>query len=99
MSASALERLRALLRDQGGLMASLVAAGDGARDGRAEEGRSPARIAAEGPRAAGNRDEYELLVEAIYGGYLLHYGSPPALSAPHADAGRLAGRRLSAIGL
>jgi hypothetical protein len=99
MSASALERLRVLLREQGGLMASLVSAGGGAADGRAGEARSPARIAADGPRAAGNREEYELLVEAIYEGYLLHYGAPRVVLAPEPDLGVLAGDRLYAIGL
>ena len=102
MSGNGLERLRALLRDQGGLMASLVASGDApsaAREVCAESGGSPARIAAEGPRAAGNRAEYELLVEAIYEGYLLHYGSPRVMHAPEADLGLLAGDQLYAIGL
>jgi hypothetical protein len=102
MRGNGLERLRALLREQGGLMASLVASGDAAaaaREGCAESGASPARIAAEGPRAAGNRDEYELLVEAVYEGYLLHYGSPRVMHAPEADLGLLAGDQLYAIGL
>ena len=101
MSASGLERLRALLRDQGGLMASLVASGYGASAAHppAPAGASPATIAAEGPRAAGNRAEYELLVEAIYEGYLLHYGSPRVVHAPEADLGLLAGDQLYAIGL
>jgi hypothetical protein len=99
MTGSGLERLRALLRDQGGLMASLVASGDTARDRRGPAAASPARIAAEGPRAAGNRDEYELLVEAIYEGYLLHYSSPRVMHAPEADLGLLAGDQLYAIGL
>jgi hypothetical protein len=94
-----LERLRALIREQGGLMASLVASGELARDERVQAGVSPARIAAEGPRAAGNRDEYELLVEAIYEGYLLHYGSPRVMHVREADLGLLAGDRLYAIGL
>jgi hypothetical protein len=44
-------------------------------------------------------DEYELLVEAIYDGYLLHYGSPRLLRVPEADLRLLAGDRLYAIGL
>jgi len=101
MRGNGLERLRALLRDQGGLMASLVASGDSASAAPppARPGGSPARIAAEGPRAAGNRDEYELLVEAIYEGYLLHYGSPRVMHAPEADLGLLAGDQLYAMGL
>ena len=39
----------------------------------------PAAIAASGPRAEGRREEYELLVEAIYEGYLLPYSEPRLL--------------------
>lgn len=100
----ALARLRALLRREGGLMATLVepaaprAAADarGARNGLRA---SPGSIAASGPRAAGRREEYELLVEAIYEGYLLHYGAPRVVRMPEADLKLLAGDRLYAIGL
>ncbi len=110
-SAGALERLRALLRREGGLMATLVEAGAEAASGAVsdpaaaelradvEEPESPASIAANGPRAAGNREEYELLVEAIYEGYLLHYGAPRVVQVPEADMKLLAGDRLYAIGL
>ena len=56
-------------------------------------------MAAEGPRTEGRREEYELLVEAIYEGYLLHYGTPRVVRATEADLGLLAGDRLYAIGL
>ncbi|HEY4451906.1 MAG TPA: hypothetical protein VGN13_09970 [Solirubrobacteraceae bacterium] len=104
---SGLERLRGLLSEGGGLMATLVS-----RPGGAEEQRlalalagangaaaSPAVVAAEGPRAVGRRAEYELLVEAIYEGYLLHYGAPRVLDVPEADLRLLAGDQLYAIGL
>jgi hypothetical protein len=91
---SALERLATLLREQGGLMATLVA-DDLPRSG--EPG--PAQMAAAGPRSAWAPDEYELLVEAIYEGYLLHYGAPRVLAAPEADLRLLAGDRLYALGL
>jgi hypothetical protein len=92
--ASALERLAVLLREQGGLMATLVAADPpcGGEPG-------PAQMAASGPRSAWAPDEYELLVEAIYEGYLLHYGAPRVLAAPEADLRLLAGDRLYALGL
>ncbi len=94
-----LERLARLLREEGGLMATLVSA-DGATEPAQEPGlASPARIAAEGPRTQGRREEYELLVEAIYEGYLLHYGAPRVMRAPEADLGLLAGDQLYAIGL
>lgn len=96
MIGEGLERLRVLLRDGGGLMAGLLGA-----DGEALEGdpNGPAATAASGPRAAGRREEYELLVEAIYEGYLLHYGRPRLLRVAEADLGLLAGDRLYAIGL
>ena len=91
-----LERLARLLREEGGLMATLVVP-DSQIDRPAST--SPARAAAEGPHAAGRRAEYELLVEAIYEGYLLHYGSPRVVQAPDANLKLLAGDRLYAIGL
>jgi hypothetical protein len=100
----ALARLRALLRDEGGLIATLVepdttSVETDAPDARNGHGASPGAIAASGPRAAGRRDEYELLVEAIYEGYLLHYGAPRVVRIPEADLKLLAGDRLYAIGL
>jgi hypothetical protein len=94
---SGLERLRALLHDGGGLMATLLAPDDVPLP-PASPG-SPALLAAQGPRAEGRREEYELLVEAIYEGYLLHYGSPRVVLVPEADLRLLAGDRLYAIGL
>jgi hypothetical protein len=91
---SGLERLRELLREGGGLMATLVVSGT--TNGRHA---SPACLAARGPRAAGRREEYELLVEAIYEGYLLHYGAPRVVRVPEADLRLLAGDQLYAIGL
>jgi hypothetical protein len=103
---SGLERLRALLRDGGGLMATLVEPGTlagavaGAED-RSANGlqESPALIAVAGPRAAAHRARYELVIEAIYEGYLLHYETPRAVRVPEADLRLLAGDRLYAIGL
>jgi hypothetical protein len=97
MAQLALQRLRELLADEGGVIATLLEgeAGDGAG---APDG-SPAALAAGGPRAEGRRDEYELLVETIYEGYLLHYGTPRVAFATDADVGVLAGDRLYAIGL
>lgn len=95
-----LERLRALLREEGGLIATLIApVGDIDHANGEALAASPARVAAEGPRTEGRREEYELLVEAIYEGYLLHYGCPRVVLAAEADVGLLAGDRLYAIGL
>ncbi len=90
----ALGRLMELLREQGGLMASMLAANP---PKRGKDG--PAQTAAAGPRARGAPREYELLVEAIYEGYLLHYGIPRVIDSPEADLGLLAGDRLYALGL
>ncbi len=94
-----LERLARLLRDEGGLMATLVGPDAGTEPAAKPEIASPARVAAEGPRTEGRREEYELLVEAIYEGYLLHYGSPRVVRVPEADIALLAGDQLYAIGL
>lgn len=88
--------MAALLRDQGGLMATLVRP-DGELATRGAPG--PAQTAASGPRARAAHDEYELLVETIYEGYLLHYGAARVLAPPQADLGLLAGDRLYALGL
>lgn len=107
-----LEQLERLLREQGGLLASLLAdtaarsaAADAPGAPHTTNGASPARptspaqLAASGPRAAGRAAEYELLLEAIYEGYLLHYGAPRLLHPPEADLGLLAGDQLYALGL
>ena len=99
MSDAVLGELQALLMAEGGLMATLVdagATGNGQANGAAA---SPAQAAAAGPRAEGRRAEYALLVEAIYEGYLLHYGAPRVLRSSDADLGLLAGDQLYAIGL
>jgi hypothetical protein len=93
---SSLQRLRALLYEEGGLMRSLLA--DGVPDGSGELG-GPAQVAASGPRVDGRGADYELLVEAIYEGYLLHYHSPRVVRPPEDDLGLLAGDRLYALGL
>jgi hypothetical protein len=89
-----LERLRMLLQAEGGLIAGLlapIAPGDGTP--------GPAQAAVAGPRVDGQGPEYELLIETIYEGYLLHYHSPRVVRAPEQDLGLLAGDRLYALGL
>jgi hypothetical protein len=75
-------------------MASLV---ESASDRTAAPG--PARLAASGPRAEGSREDYELLIEAIYEGYLLHYTEPRIALTSDQDLALLAGDRLYALGL
>jgi hypothetical protein len=96
MSATGLQGLRTLLREGGGLMAELLRPES---EWVESDPDGPAATAAAGPRAQGQREEYELLVEAIYEGYLLHYGEPRVMLAPDSDLGLLAGDRLYAIGL
>ena len=89
-----LARLRSLLQAEGGLIAGLLvpaAPGDGTP--------GPAQAALAGPRVDGRGAEYELLIETIYEGYLLHYHSPRVVRAPEQDLGLLAGDRLYALGL
>jgi hypothetical protein len=94
-TATSLQRLRSLLREEGGLMATLLSPASADMQAQA----SPAALAGKGPRAEGQREEYELLVEAIYEGYLLHYGAPRVVHVAEADLRLLAGDQLYAIGL
>ena len=142
---SSLRRLRALLLEEGGLIASLVKdsadgpppadvlSPDTQRDSAAQGGgptqadgsmqadgstqggptqadgsmggggptqpEGPAQLAASGPRVSSYRDEYELLLETIYEGYLLHYDTARVLRPGEEDLGLLAGDRLYALGL
>jgi hypothetical protein len=88
-----LERLAATLRAQGGLLAG--AALDAPPGAPALHG----PLAARGPRAAGDPERYELLVEAIREGYLLHYGTPRVVDPSDPDLALLAGDQLYALGL
>ena len=90
-----LERLRSLLLEEGGLMSGLVLVEDLA----GPPAHGPAQVVAAGPRAEGSSAEYELLVETIYEGYLLHYHAPRVMREHEADLGLLAGDRLYALGL
>jgi hypothetical protein len=94
---SSLLRLAALVRGEGGMLATLVRE-DVALGADAPQARGPAQLAASGPRAAGSREEYELLLEAIYEGYLLHYEEPRVVDGKE-DLRLLAGDRLYALGL
>ena len=80
---SALERLAAFLREEGGLLADTVADPDGAPEPHGE--------------AAGG--EYALIVEAIREGYLEHYAAGRVVRPEDPDLALLAGDRLYALGL
>jgi hypothetical protein len=88
-----LDRLAETLRADGGLLADAVVAppaGASAHHGA---------VAAAGPRAAGREAEYELLVEAIREGYLLHYAEGRVVVPEDPDLALLAGDRLYALGI
>jgi hypothetical protein len=88
------DALRAALREHGGLLSEL--ADDGQLDLRPVAGTlTPAQLAASGPRTAGARAEYELLVEMIAAGSRLHYEA----SSAEPDVALLLGDQLYALGL
>jgi hypothetical protein len=87
--------LAARLRDDGGLLAEAVAGDRDCASGDAPLG----GLAAAGPRAAGHEADYALLVEAIYEGYLQHYGEGRVVRPGDPDLALLAGDRLYAFGL
>jgi hypothetical protein len=89
---SAPDRLAELLRGDGGLIAGAVT------DAITSDGAHGAAAAA-GPRADGHEEDYALLVEAIFEGYLQHYGSGRVVRAADPDLALLAGDRLFALGL
>jgi hypothetical protein len=80
-------------------MASLVDASSPGPSTAGAPVAGPAQLAASGPRTDGHSADYELLMEAIYEGYLLHYHAPRVVRAPEDDLGLLAGDRLYALGL
>lgn len=59
----------------------------------------PPQKAAAGPRVAGSEAEYELLLEMIFEGSLLHYGSPRVVHTDDRDLALLLGDQLYALGL
>jgi hypothetical protein len=59
----------------------------------------PPQLAADGPRAVGHEAEYELLLEMILEGSLLHYGDPRVLRTEDRDLALLLGDQLYALGL
>jgi len=80
---SALERLAAELREEGGLLAEAVVAPDGAPE----------------PHGAAAGEPYTLIVEAIREGYLEHYATGRVVRPADPDLALLAGDRLYALGL
>jgi hypothetical protein len=87
-----LERLAALVREDGGLLADALRQDP---NGPTPHGDAVAR----GPRAAGHPADLPLVIEAVREGYLLHYGTPRLMSREDDDLALLAGDRLYALGL
>jgi hypothetical protein len=82
------------LREHGGTVAELA---DERRLAGLKPG--PPQLAARGPRAAGRRPEYELLLEMILEGSRLHYGDQRVVRTDDDDLALLAGDQLYALGL
>jgi hypothetical protein len=61
--------------------------------------RGPAQLALAGPRVREQAWEYELLLEMIFEGSLLHYGSARVVHTADRDLALLLGDQLYAIGL
>ena len=57
------------------------------------------RLASVGPRAGGHEAQYELLLEMIREGSLLHYGEPRVVRPADPDLALLLGDQLYALGL
>ena len=92
MTASA---LRTALLEEGGTLAAYVAA-DEILD---EPAPGAPQMAAAGPRSGERGDEYELLLEMILEGSLLHYGAPRVVRGADDDLALLLGDQLYALGL
>jgi hypothetical protein len=83
------------LRAEGGTLGELVAP---PRDG-CDLAPGPPQLAASGPRVAGRAADYELLLEMIFEGSLLHYGSARVVHTEDPDLALLLGDQLYALGL
>jgi hypothetical protein len=82
-----------VLRAHGGMLGAHV------REPSRDAAAGPPQKAAAGPRASGREREYELLLEMILEGSLLHYGSPRVVSTSDRDLALLLGDQLYALGL
>jgi hypothetical protein len=97
--------LREALIAHGGTVADLVdgSAPDRGGDTRATDESQPGvgapQRAAQGPRTNERAAEYELLLEMILEGSLLHYGSPRVVATEDRDLALLLGDQLYALGL
>jgi hypothetical protein len=84
-----LARLARILGQEGGLLAAAL------HDPPDQSGDPPPS----GPRTVGHEPEYQLVLDTVREGYLLHYGDPRVLSREDPDLALLMGDRLYALGL
>ena len=96
MTAATLLRLEQAVRGEGGLLAGALRDGEAPPD---DGGPRLGALAAAGPRSRAVADEIALVVEAVFEGYLLHYGTPRLFACGDRDLLLLAGDRLYALGL
>jgi hypothetical protein len=89
--------LRDALRAEGGTVAGLLDDGPLSEADLALPG--PPQLAIDGPRTSGREAEYELLLEIILEGSLLHYGSGRVVRTGDRDLALLLGDQLYALGL
>jgi hypothetical protein len=97
-----LDALREALLDHGGTIAESLdpPTGEAAlQAGVADPGSGAPQLAAGGPRAAGRERDYELLLEMILEGSLLHYGAARLVRDADPDLALLLGDQLYALGL
>ena len=88
----ALERLRSLIAAEHGLLACALV-----EPATATSAFGP--LAAAGSRAAARAQEYDLLVESVFEGYLLHYAGGRLVAPSDPDLRLLGGDYLYALGL
>lgn len=93
-----LDRLRDALAAQGGTLAEML---DGHERPATQipPGVGAPQLAARGPRTAADPEEYELLLEMILEGSLLHYGDARVVITEDRDLALLLGDQLYALGL
>jgi len=94
---AALLTLHAALAQEGGTIADSLA--DRAWIASQPDTRGPSQLGSSGPRTRGRAAEYELLLEMILEGSLLHYGRARVVRAEDPDLALLLGDQLYALGL
>jgi hypothetical protein len=97
-----LAALREALLDHGGTLAAALGSQQAAPaelTRQADAGAGAPQLAARGPRATGSEGDYELLLEMILEGSLLHYGAPRVVRCADPDLALLLGDQLYALGL